>query len=410
MYSRRHPNKRGKPPEDTIITQYKNFIRNSQRDENGNRFVEAIVTMPPSNDWTRINRRRKTLQPRPPEIVDGDSRTTGAPSLHVLARRTLNKHIEEFTAEILRGIPWVIMKPIWEDALNTSRDSFLVWSRFASVYGDEPDFVCHSRAQSSGPVMERLRIEKLAYTVSLGSLIGPISNNQGMWIVYLNLLYNKGYTREELLCIPEIPNLVVLNFPFASNGQVSTLDDGVIRSWSRSSSRDGKLSRLKVLILRNHAGISNESPKYLSWIKSLEIVELTDTNITSDAPYWGVHWEHDKSRLWEDLATTRGVMHVFRKHQTESEKLTLLLQIGDSVTRSSEEHRDNIFILKRIRNLAVAQAKRKGCSASSPPSGPPSSSSGQAKKRKGVRDSKKKDMGGLLAEFGYGRGGEGALA
>ncbi|PWW74939.1 hypothetical protein C7212DRAFT_207225 [Tuber magnatum] len=410
MYSRRRPNKRGKPPENTIIAQYKNFIKNSQRDENGNRFIEAIVTMPPGTDWTRINRRRPTLQPRPPEITDRDGRTTGAPSLHVLARRTLNKHIEEFTVEMLRGIPWVIMKPVWEDTLNTSRDSFLVWSRFAAVYGDEPSFVCHSKAQSTGPIMERLRIEKLAYTISLGSLIGPISNNQGMWIVYLNLLYNRGYTRDELLCIPEIPNLVVLNFPFTSNGHVSALDDGVIRSWSRSSSRDGKLSKLKVLILRNHTRITNESPKYLSWIQSLEIIELTGTNITSDAPYWGVHWEHDKSQLWEDLTTTRGVLHVLRKHQTESEKLTLVLQIGDNVTRSSEEHRINIFILKRIENLAVAQAKRKGRSAGSPPSSPPSPPSGQAKKRKGIRDSKRKGMGDLLAEFGCGHGGEGTHA
>lgn len=258
--------------------------------------------------------------------------------------------------------------------------------------------------------MERLRIEKLAYTISLGSLIDPISNSQGMWIVYLNLLYNKGYTRDELLCIPEIPNLVVLNFPFTSNGQVSTLDDGVIRSWSRSSSRDGKLSRLKVLILRNHSRITNESPKYLSWIQSLEIVELTGTNITSDAPYWGVHWEHDKSQLWEDLTTTRGAIHVFRRHQTEPEKLTLLLQIGDNVTRSSEECRNNIFILKRIGGPAIAQAKRKGRSAGSPPSSPPSSPGGQAKKRKGVRDSKRKDMGDLLAEFGCGHGSEGAHA
>lgn len=177
MHSRYRLNKRGKPPEDTIITQYKNFIRNSQRDENGNRFMETIVTMPSGTDWTRINRRRPTLQPRPPEIIDGDGRRTGAPSLHVLARRTLNKHIEEFTIEILRGIPWVIMKPVWEDTLNTwgslsyltcyelltdfllsfhsSRDSFLVWSRFASIYGVIPSIplICLSRLSNNSGML-----------------------------------------------------------------------------------------------------------------------------------------------------------------------------------------------------------------------------------------------------------------
>ncbi|RPA98924.1 hypothetical protein L873DRAFT_1686024 [Choiromyces venosus 120613-1] len=411
MYSHHRPNRRGKPPEAAIITQYKNFIKNSQRDENGNRFLEAIIPMA-TGDWTRINRRRPTLHPRPPEIFDGDVPTTGVQSLHILTRRVLNKNIEEFPFESLKSIPWLIMKPVWGDVLVTSRDSFRVWSAFASAYGDEPGFLCHSRTLNDGPTMERLRIEKLAYTISIGSLIGPISNDQGMWIVYLNLLYSKGYTRDELLCIPEIPNLVVLNFPYTSNGQVSTLDDGVIRSWSRSASRDGKLSKLKILILRNHPSITNESPKYLSWIKSLEIVELTDTLITNHAPYWNVHWEHDTSELWKELSTTAGIVRAFRKQQPESEKSILILQIGDYVIRSSGEHRHNIFILKRIENSTVKQAKRKGPSAgSSNSSNPPSSPPGPAKKRKGVRDSKKKDIGNLLVEFGCGRGGgEGASA
>ncbi|KAG0133650.1 hypothetical protein HOY82DRAFT_604019 [Tuber indicum] len=104
----------------------------------------------------------------------------------------------------------------------------------------------------------------------------------------------------------EIPDLLVPNFSFASNGLVSTLDGGVIRSWFQASPRDGKVSKLMLLFLRNQGRASTESPKYLSSIKPLEIVVFTSSNIAPDAPCIGVYWEHEKFRLWQDLATAHG--------------------------------------------------------------------------------------------------------
>lgn len=255
---------------------------------------------------------------------------------------------------------------------------------------DETDFRCHARADPKA----RTRREKLPRTTPLHSMIAPISNPRGTWIVHLNLHHCDGYSRDDLLGIPEIPNLGALGFSYNQNG--TRLDDGIIRSWCRSAAHLGKLSMLKVLILRNHQGVTARSLEFLAWIKGLEVVELTGCLLD------GRKFHSTKPEGWvRDYELAQGlekdcdILEAMKGCQTDVERRKLVLHIGDMAPRATKNHDFDCYVFRRDRKKPSCE-KRKATTGSGketclPPKKPRATT---------VRDSRMKDMGDLLAEFG----------
>jgi hypothetical protein len=149
---------------------------------------------------------------------------------------------------------------------------------------------------------------------------------------------------------------------------------------------------LKVLILRNHHSITGRSLEFLGWIEGLEVVELTGCRLagTGFQSLKQNGWVRD-DKLAEELEKECGVVGVMKDCQGDEERQKLVLQIGDTAPRGSRLGLVDSYVFRRDRKTISAKRKEKG--------------DGKGiclptKKPRMVRDSRMKDMGDLLVEFG----------
>lgn len=103
---------------DPVLARYNTFLENSRLDENGNPFAETIFRIQQRQDWTLVKNKRilNSIE------HNGDSlrhRADGPPSLFDIVRRFLNQNLKDLSIEALEGVPWSIMKCIWDDVLSS---------------------------------------------------------------------------------------------------------------------------------------------------------------------------------------------------------------------------------------------------------------------------------------------------
>ncbi|KAH8151585.1 uncharacterized protein LAJ45_04207 [Morchella importuna] len=379
---------------DQVLARYNTFLENSRLDENGNPFAETIFRIEQRQDWTLVknNRILNSIE------HNGDSlrhRADGPPSLFDIVRRFLNRNLKDLSIEALEGVPWSIMKCIWDDVLSSGQENVQTWSLFATVYGQEPDFNTSSdekekEDRSKGIILKR--------QVSINSLIAPVSSPSFSWLVDLDIQRSSGYTRYDFLELPQLPNLGALNI--SRHHQDLDIDDGIVRTWSMAAVNQGKFTRLKILIARNHKQITSRSLEYLSWIKSLEVLDLTGCG-TYDMEIARVAcWKLDP--LLNNIIDDHDMAWKIIRGEEDGNKVKkLILQVKVEASRPTPTR-----VVTRIEAVFRRQghqpnAKRKQVPGTELPSATAIERSHPiTKKPKILRNSKKKDMGSLLAEFG----------
>lgn len=240
----------------------------------------------------------------------------------------------------------------------------------------------------------------------MDSLITPISSPSFMWLVDLDLQLSTGYTRFDFLELPNLPNLSALNI--SCHHQDLDIDDGIIRTWSMAASKQGKLTMLKVLVARNHSQVTARALEYLSWVKSLEVVDLTGCGVTGLREVRQLGWVKD-SGLANRIEDPAEVWEILRRE--EKEKLVLEVKIEAPQPIPKRVGARNPMVFRREINQASMKRRQSATgphfNTTSPPGMTPDRNTPTTKKPRTLRDYKKKDMGSILAEFGagYGRGG-----
>lgn len=222
----------------------------------------------------------------------------------------------------------------------------------------------------------------------------------------LDLQASIGYTRFDFLELPNLPNLGALNI--SKHHQDLDIDDGIIRTWAMAAARQGKLTMLKVLVARNHSQVTARSLEYLSWIKSLVIVDVTGCGVTGLREICKFGWIAD-SRVADTIEDPLNILKIIRgKGGGENELQKLVLQVrleaSQPIPRRVGARTPTVF----RRENSLTSTKRKHNSAIPYPQATLASGAtsysvlSTVKKPKVLRDYKKKDMGSLLAEFGVG--------
>lgn len=244
----------------------------------------------------------------------------------------------------------------------------------------------------------------------MDSLLAPISSPTFQWLVDLDLQASTGYTRFDLLELPSLPNLGALNI--SRHHQDIDIDDGIIRTWGMAAARQGKLTVLKVLVARNHLQVTARALEYLSWIKSLEVVDVTGCGVTGAKEIRKLGWVNDFG-----LADTVGdpleiwkIMRKEKKEDIEAQQLVVQVKIEAPQPIPKRVGARNPMLFRRENNSTGTKRKHNIMSRSQvrpPPNMVSNNAGATVKKPKVLRDYKKKDMGRLLAEFGtgFGRGG-----
>lgn len=237
----------------------------------------------------------------------------------------------------------------------------------------------------------------------MDSLLAPISSPTFQWLVDLDLQASTGYTRFDFLELPSLPNLGALNI--SRHHQDLDIDDGIIRAWGMAAARQGKLTMLKVLVARNHLQVTARALEYLSWIKSLEVVDITGCGVTGMKEIQKLGWVNDSdlTDTVEDPLEIYKIMRGERKEEGEGQLLVVQVRIEAQQPVVKRVGARNPMLFRRENNWS--STKRKHNMSHTQAALPLGMAAGTAvKKPKVLRDYKKKDIGGLLAEFGVGLG------
>lgn len=245
-------------------------------------------------------------------------------------------------------------------------------------------------------------------SVPMDSLLAPLSCSSFKWLVDLDLQASAGYTRFDLLDLPNLPNLGALNI--SKYHQDLDIDDGIIRTWAMAAARQGKLTMLKILVARNHSQVTARALEYLSWIKSLAFVDVTGCGVTGLKDFRKLGWVADPGivNIIEDPLEVLKIMRGEKKEENEAQKLVVQVRVeapkpkhrrvgARSPTVFRRENNSNN--IKRKHNSIIPHTR-----AESPPRVMSGDTASTVKKPKVLRDYKKRDMGSLLAEFGMGSG------
>ncbi|KAI5842592.1 hypothetical protein DFP73DRAFT_480209 [Morchella snyderi] len=378
---------------DSVLARYNTFLENSRLDENGNPFSETIFRIEQRQDWALVKNKRilNSIE------HNGDylrHRADGPPSLFDIVRRFLNQNLKDLSIEALEGVPWSIMRCIWDDVLSSGQENVQTWTLFATVYGKEPDFDTSSEENEKENRCKRIILRR---QVPIGSLIAPISSSGFSWLVDLDMQRSSGYTRYDFLELPQLLNLGALNI--SRHHQDLAIDDGIIRTWSMAAVNQGKFTKLKILIARNHKQITSRSLEYLGWVKSLEVLDLTGCGTYDMVIAPAACWRLDP--LLNDIIDDHDmVWKMIRGEEdgNEAKKLILQVKVEVSPTPTRVDNRTEVVFRRHDHQL---NTKRKQVPGTELPSEPAMERPDpMTKKPKILRKSKIKDMGSLLAEFG----------
>jgi hypothetical protein len=338
------------PASDSVSRSYHGFLTGARTGEDGLTYKETVFRAVPS-----------TLSHQPPrapwELVIADPRpsgTGGAHSLHFLARRVLNTHIAAVTAEVLRCTPWdPFGRQLWADAVATRADSFAVWCAFITAY--------------KGRIPER--DYRLPEDERLPPLIKALN---GSWLVKLRLVVSDS-TAPDLGQLPQLRNLRGLYV--TGRGEGGSVDDGLVRTWSRAAAHGGAWHALEVLSLRGFPGVTEMSLReYVHSFPKLRWLDLSrchwSVQNTAGSGWVQVGWE-----MWKEM----------RRRAKGGERPSVVKVVLGAYRKPSGRAQEMRFV-----RVGEEDKKRK------PPPPPPKETKIMPPV---VRRKRFKDMGDLLAEF-----------
>jgi hypothetical protein len=214
-------------------------------------------------------------------IVDPPKPTGTVPTLKQLCIAVIAANTGEIHSSHLHYGSVSCWLPVWEWILLNNRDSFRVFSMFASRFASEPKFKSHkivrynnhnegcltnlAKLRSKGIDLYKIpncvhRIEPLFVNINVQQLSAYISQLWYSPLVLLDLLMigtTSMLLKENMFHIFNIPNLVALNL---SNNPF--VDDNVMFNLC-SCIKNGKLSKLSVVLLNNCINVTKEGIKYL---------------------------------------------------------------------------------------------------------------------------------------------------
>src|SRR5205809_114074 len=91
-------------------------------------------------------------------------------------------------------------------------------------------------------------------SIPLDGYVKPIVSEPFHWITHLSIS-NVTFSRSELVNLSKLVNigaLDILSSPRFPQNTLGTMEDGIVRAWSRAATEEGAFSKLRVLMLRYH--------------------------------------------------------------------------------------------------------------------------------------------------------------
>ncbi|KAI9777714.1 MAG: hypothetical protein M1839_008633 [Geoglossum umbratile] len=196
----------------------------------------------------------------------------GAPSLESLAMKCVLENLSGITMDVLRWVPWRIGERIWKEIVRAQLDSFHIWRVFVTVYHEEEEMTFTYHRQSI-----------IRPCIPLAGYITPIVSEPCYWITHLTIS-NVIFSRTELVNLSKLVNIGALDIlasPRYPQTSLDTMEDGIVRAWSRATREEGAFSKLRVLMLRYHTEITPRSLEYINSFPSLMLYNVTGCSITA---------------------------------------------------------------------------------------------------------------------------------
>ncbi|KAH0542371.1 hypothetical protein FGG08_003216 [Glutinoglossum americanum] len=341
----------------------------------------------------------------------------GAPSLESSAMRSVLENLSGITVDVLQWVPWRIGERIWKEIIPRQLDSFHIWRVFVTVYHEEEEMALMYHRQSI-----------IKPSIPLDGYVKPIVSESFHWITHLSIS-NVIFSRPELVNLSKLVNIGALDIlasPRYPQSLRDTMEDSIVRAWSRAATGEGAFSKLRVLMLRYHTEITPRSLEYINCFPSLMLYNVTGCNITamSEAKAHKLGWtcetgedllealQRDKemSRSWDlpILACFRraGVLESLDQSKIEPVKRidnlpVLNFRIGPNASEDlfSILLESDMLFFQRLPPDDVGTASESEASKKGGPEGDRLETSPPHKRRK-LKVSKHKNFEELLKEFG----------
>lgn len=122
------------------------------------------------------------------------------------------------------------------------------------------------------------------------------------WLTALTIGTGVFYHRRDLISISDLKNLVALDICNTDTTDHGSVDDGVVRAWSRHAKEADAFPELRVLIVRNEYSVTSQSLQYLSDFPSLALFGVqgckvsSRDEVTATQHGWTVRDEHHMLR------------------------------------------------------------------------------------------------------------------
>jgi hypothetical protein len=119
--------------------------------------------------------------------------------------------------------------------------------------------------------------------IPLDGYVTPIVSESFHWITHLSIS-NVMFSRTELVNLSKLVNIGALDIlasPRYPQTSLDTMEDGIVRAWSRAATEEGAFSKLRVLMLRYHTEVTPRSLEYINCFPSLMLYNVTGCSITT---------------------------------------------------------------------------------------------------------------------------------
>ena len=152
-------------------------------------------------------------------------------------------------------------------------------------------------------------------SLPLTELVAPITSTSIQWITFLTISGPTDHLRSGLVNLTKLVHLGALDIhnQSATTSTNPAVTDTLVRAWRRAAIDDGAFSRLRVLMLRNHDGITAQTLHYISDFPMLAILNCSDCSIrrgdkhqpNKSGEYWILLLKH--SELLDQFGETKEV-------------------------------------------------------------------------------------------------------
>lgn len=204
--------------------------------------------------------------------------------------RTFLANTDHVDSNTLLGLPYTpIGARLWNrvEAENLTTPS--VWSAFCRAFPEEDEFQFYT-------------VSDMAPKRTMNEFVTLLSSprrglNDFYWLTAFTIC-NLDITRNDILSIARIPNLVALDIHSQDSAPLGDIDDRVVRAWSEHATAEGAFSKLQVLIFRNQRHVTSKTLEYLASFPSLALFGVRNCSLTKANEQaakmlgWTTHDEH----------------------------------------------------------------------------------------------------------------------